>query len=184
VTLDFFVRLGLHLLTLLIMTRCLFYPRYRNREFAFSYFMLGNMVFLMTFWLKDVTLSMGFAFGLFAIFSILRYRTETLPMSQMTFLFIGIGVGMLNAAILGSWQQLMALNLALLALLAFSLGAWFLPQEKQRVVLYDRTDNITPDKEADLIADLHQRTGLAIKRVEIESVDFLRETSVLRIYYR
>ena len=105
-------------------------------------------------------------------------------MSQMTFLFIGIGVGMLNAAILGSWQQLMALNLAFLALLAFSLGAWFLPQEKHRVVLYDRTDNITPDKEADLVADLQQRTGLAIKRVEIESVDFLRDTAVLHIYYR
>lgn len=183
-TADFTIRLSLHLVTLLIVIRWLYYPRFGNREFTFSIFMLGNVVFVATYWLKDVSMTMGFAFGLFAIFSILRYRTETLPMTQMTFLFIGIGIALINAAIPLSWTGLLFLNGLLLGLPAFSLSAWFLPREGHQTIIYDRIEWIVPHRQADLMADLKTRTGLDITRIEVESIDFLHDIATLNVYFR
>ncbi len=182
---DFLIRLTIVFVAEWVLIRFFAFPRDGDRDFAASAFLLGQTVFLVTFWLKGVTLSMGFAFGLFATFSILRYRTETLSPGQMTLLFLCIGIGLLDAAAPLAWPVVLALNVLLLALFAFSLTPWFLPPRLQcRVVVYDWPENTQPQHHAVLIRDLEARTGLTIERVEVESVDLLRQRAVLRVYHR
>jgi hypothetical protein len=139
----------------------------------------------MCFLLESVKLEMGFALGLFAVFGIIRYRTDAIPIKEMTYLFIVIGMSVMNALINKkiSVAELVFANLAILALTYGLEHVWLLRHESQKLVVYEKITLIQKGRRAELIADLEERTGIKINRVEIGKIDFLRDTVMVKIYF-
>ena len=153
----------------------LYYPKCRRRDYSFTFMLISISIFMMIFLLGSVKVKIGFALGLFAIFGIIRYRTESMPVREMTYLFVIIALSVINAlSITFSWAELFATNL----LFFFSVMASLLHEIK-----YDRIELITPEHRQELIADLTQRTGLNILKVEIGDLDFLKDMAIIRISY-
>lgn len=158
----------------------------KDKEFYFSYIAVGAIVFLLCFLLSNVKLELGFALGLFAIFGILRYRTDSIPIKEMTYLFIVIGVSVMNALSNKkvSYAELLFTNAVIVT------GLWFL--EKRLMLkradkvnmLYDKIDNIHKLKEEDLLDDIIDRTGLNVVKIEVKKIDFLRDVAELTLYVR
>lgn len=166
----------------------LIYNRYRRLEqgFIFTYFMFNTIVFFVSFMLSAITLSIGFAFGLFAIFGILRYRTELIPIREMTYLFGAITLGLINGLALSNFTlSVVAVpNIAIVAL-AFLLEFFLVKHTLlDKVIIYEKIENIKPENREALIADLKERTGLDIVNIEINRVDFLRDTARIRVFFR
>ncbi len=126
---------------------------------------------------------MGAAFGLFAVFSILRYRTEGLSAKDVTYLFLTIALGLITAISKGSWDDLSIMSGILLVIIALLEGNWIMKKEQTRIVTYDKIGLITPEKREELIADLKTRTGLNIHRVEVQEYDFLKDAAQVMIFY-
>jgi len=164
------------------------YNRYRtpNLDYVFTYFMFNTIIFFVSLILSAITLSIGFAFGLFAIFGILRYRTEPIPIREMTYLFGIISIGLINGLAANESYSIaiMMPNLAIL-ILTFALEQLMAKHILQRkVIIYENIDNIKPQNKEQLLADLKARTGLDIVKYEIRRVDFLRDIARVRIFYR
>jgi hypothetical protein len=161
-----------------------YYHVARKRENAASFLLFGIGVFLVTALLHTAEISMGFAFGLFAIFSMLRYRTESIGIKEMTYLFLVITMALLAAVGDLHPLELAGVDLVLVALaLALEKGL-ILPLYGEREIEYERVENISAGQEATLIADLKQRTGLDIRHVEVVSISYLRDTALLRCQYK
>ena len=126
---------------------------------------------------------MGAAFGLFAVFSMLRYRTENISAKDMTYLFFSIALGLITAISKGSWDDLAIMCLILLTLTALLEGGWLIKKENTKVINYDKIQLITPEKREELLLDLKQRTGLNIHRVIIQEIDFLKDAAHITIFY-
>ncbi len=161
-----------------------YYPKSRRRDYYFTFSLINISVFFLIFLLGSVKLKIGFALGLFAIFGIIRYRTESVPIREMTYLFVIIAVSVINAlAIQISYAELIATNLI------FVLATWILESARWlkhtscKLILYDKIHLITPDKSSELIIDLKKRTGIDIIKVEIGHIDFLRDVAFIKIYY-
>tara|TARA_B100001115_G_C15513365_1_gene243306 strand:- start:89 stop:484 length:396 start_codon:yes stop_codon:yes gene_type:complete len=130
-------------------------------------------------------MEMGFALGLFAVFGILRYRTEAIPIRQMTYLFIVIGLSMINSLANKSisWLEILLAN-AIITIITYLIDrVWFSTIELTKTILYEKIELIKPENEQELIEDLKQRTGLKIVAVKVDKVDFLRDTAQIKIYY-
>jgi hypothetical protein len=128
-------------------------------------------------------MSMGAAFGLFAVFSMLRYRTEGISMKDMTYLFLAIAMGLITAVSKGSWDELSMLNLIILAFTYLLESSVLLKKEASKDIQYENIEMIKPEFQKELIADLENRTGIKINRIAISKIDFLKDTAVIRIYY-
>lgn len=182
---ELLLRFVLHIAIVLFIVRVLYYPITRRKDYMFSFMLISVLIFLLCFLLENVKLQIGFAFGLFAIFGILRYRTLAIPIKEMTYLFLLIGISVINALANKkiSWAELIFTNLVL-AFLVYGLEKlWLLKHESSKQVIYERIDLIQPQKREELIKDLESRTGLKINRVEIGRIDYLRDTAKLIIYY-
>jgi hypothetical protein len=140
---------------------------------------------MMCFLLESVKVEMGFALGLFAVFGIIRYRTDAIPIKEMTYLFIVIGMSVMNALINKkiTLAELFFANSAILALTYGLEKVWLLRHESQKLIVYERIDLIQQGRREELIADLQTRTGIKINRLEIGKIDFLRDTVMLKIYF-
>ncbi len=183
--LELMIRLGLHLSFIFVLVRLIYYPIARRKDFLFTYILFSISIFLMCFLLESVKLEMGFALGLFAVFGIIRYRTDAIPIKEMTYLFIIIGMSVMNALI-NKKISLAELTFANAAIIGVTYGlekVWLLRHESQKLVLYERIDLIQLGKRPELIADLEKRTGIKVNRVEIGKIDFLRDTVMLKIYF-
>jgi hypothetical protein len=157
----------------------------KRKEFYFSYFAISIAVFMLVFLLQDVKLELGFALGLFAIFGIIRYRTDAIPIKEMTYLFVIIAVSVINALskdFLG-YIELTMVNILLVGALWVLEHILMLRQEDSLKVIYENIENIHEEKEAELIADLEKRTGIKIRRYRIDKVDFLRDVARITIYF-
>ncbi len=165
-----------------------YFPYLRHsarRNYTFSFIAVGTTVFLLCFLLNSVKLELGFALGLFAIFGIIRYRTDAIPFKQMTYLFVVIGLSVMNALANKkvSYTELLFTNLAIFA------GVWLLEkylsrkQEGMMTLIYDNISNIHVDKYDVLIEDLRARTGFDVKHFEIEKIDYLRDVATIVIYF-
>lgn len=157
----------------------------KRKEFYFSYFAISISVFLLVYLLESVTLELGFALGLFAIFGIIRYRTDAIPPKEMTYLFVIIAVSVVNAL---SEDYIGYIGLTLVNfLLIGTLGALervlMMRQEDSLKVVYENIQNLHRDKEDELLADLEKRTGIKIKRYQINRIDFLRDIARITIYF-
>lgn len=180
---KFWTRIAIDLVSVFILIRFIYYPIYKNREFFFTFFIFNLIIFLITFLLNKVEMSMGAAFGLFAVFSMLRYRTEGISMKDMTYLFLAIAMGLITAVSKGNWDELSLLNLIIIVFTYLLESNLLLKKEASKVIQYENIEMIKPEFQAALIADLESRTGIKINRIAISKVDFLRDTAIIRIYY-
>ncbi len=181
---DFFVRLAINLTSMLTLVRFIYYKVYARFDFFLTFFMFNLIIFIITFLLNSNTgFSIGAAFGLFAIFAMLRYRTEDISARDMTYLFMSITIGLICSINGGNVLELFAIN-AIIILAAFLIeGNVFMKPEFSKSLEYENIDLIKPDRESELIADLRFRTGLDIHKVDIRRIDFLRDTAIIKIYY-
>jgi len=182
-SLKFFVRLSVDFVSVFILIRFIYFPIYRNREFFFTFFIFNLIIFLITFLLNKVEMSMGAAFGLFAVFSMLRYRTEGISMKDMTYLFLVIAMGLISAVSKGNWDELLLLNGIILAFTYLLESNIFLKKESSKNIQYEDIEMIRPEHRAELIADLEKRMGIKINRLLIGKIDFLKDTAMIRVYY-
>ena len=161
-----------------------YYPKSRRRDYYFTFSLINVSVFLLIFLLNSVKIKIGFALGVFAIFGIIRYRTESVPIREMTYLFLIIAVSVINAvAVQISYAELLATNI-LFVLITWTLeSSRWLKHTSCKLILYDKISLITPDKYEELMEDLKKRTGIDILKVEVGHLDFLRDTAYLKIYY-
>lgn len=180
---KFFVRLAIDLISTTILVRLIYYKTYQKSEQFFTFFTFNITIFLITYLLNHVEMSMGAAFGLFAVFSMLRYRTESISTRDMTYLFLVIAIGLLSAVSKGGWDELSALNFILLSITALLESKWLIKKEHSKEIVYENIDLIHTEKRKELIEDLHLRTGLNVHRVEIQSIDFLKDATRIIIYY-
>lgn len=180
---KFFSRLFIDFVSVFILIRFIYYPIYKNREFFFTFFIFNLIIFLITFLLNKVEMSMGAAFGLFAVFSMLRYRTEGISMKDMTYLFLVIAMGLITAISKGNWDELSLLNGIILVFTYLLESNVLLKKEASKTIQYENIEMIKPEFRQQLILDLESRTGIKINRISINKVDFLKDTAVIRIYY-
>ena len=180
---HFAIRLLINTASVFVLIRC-YYAFSRHRENAASFILFGVGVFLVTALLHSVTVTMGFAFGLFAVFSMLRYRTEALGIKEMTYLFLVIAMALLAAVGSMHHLELVFLNLLVIALALVLETRVLLPRHSEREVEYEKIENVHRDRRELLIADLRERTGLDVFRVDVVSVSYLRDTAMLRMHFR
>ncbi len=183
ITDKFFIRLIINLVTSLILIRFVHYRIYRKGEFVFTYFMFNLMIFFITYLLNKVELSMGAAFGLFAVFSIMRYRTEDITQRDMTYLFIVIAVGLMSAVTKGGWEEILFYNTLVILFTLLLESNLIIKRESSKNIQYDKIEMIRPENQSLLIEDLIARTGLKIHRISIVKVDFLKDIALVKIYY-
>tara|TARA_B100001939_G_scaffold315448_1_gene300668 strand:+ start:1215 stop:1811 length:597 start_codon:yes stop_codon:yes gene_type:complete len=179
-------KFSIDLIFLFIIVRLIYYRIRDEKDYVFTFFMFNILTFFICFLLRKVPIEMGFALGLFAVFGILRYRTEAIPIRQMTYLFIVIGLSMINSLANKSisWLEILLAN-AIITIITYLIDrVWFSKIEQTKSILYEKIDLIKPENEQELIKDLTLRTGLEIKSVKIEKVDFLRDTAQITIYYK
>lgn len=179
------IRFGFNMIATFVIVVMLYARNSKRKEFYFSYFAISISVFMLVFLLQGVKLELGFALGLFAIFGIIRYRTDAIPIKEMTYLFVIIAVSVINALskdFLG-YLELTLVNLLLVGALWILEHILMLRQEDSLQIIYENIENIHEDKEAELIADLEKRTGIKIRRYRIDKVDFLRDVARITIYF-
>lgn len=178
------LRFSFHMLVCFIMIHFCYYRKNRNREYYKSLIFFSAGMFLLLFLLESIKLQIGLTLGLLAIFGVIRYRTETVPIKEMTYLFMVIAISVINGLSLSvSYAVLGATNLLILLIIGFFEYQKFLSSTSSKLILYDRIELITPEKHDELMADLKQRTGLDIKKIEIGHVDFLRDAAFIKVYY-
>jgi hypothetical protein len=179
-------RLALNLLFTIVVVRLVYYRLYRSRDYVFTYFLINLVTFSLAYLLSNVPIELGFALGLFAVFGILRYRTEAILVRNLTYLFVVIGIALLNALANGSitLSELLIANGVIVGTVAILEAAPFSGREESRQVRYDRLDLLSPASVADLLEDLRKRTHLPVERFEIGNVDLLRDSADITIHYR
>lgn len=182
-SLKFFVRLAVDLVSVFILIRFIYYPNYRTKEFFFTFFIFNLIIFLITYMMNKVEMSMGAAFGLFAVFSIMRYRSEDISIKDLTYLFLVIAIGLITAVSKGGWDELSLINAIIIVVTLLLESNLLMKRELGKSVLYENIEMIKAENQEKLLEDLRTRTGLNIHRFSITKVDFLRDMATIRVYY-
>lgn len=184
--LEFVLRFILNMSVIMILVRWLYYSKTRRKDYLFTYILISSIVFLLCFLLESVKLQIGFALGMFAIFGIIRYRTDALPIKEMTYLFLIIGVSVINA-LTNAETSLMDLLFTNAVIIFITYGlekVWLLKHESSKLIVYEKINLIKRENYDLLIRDLEERTGIKkINRVEVGKINFLRDICDLTIYY-
>ena len=181
---NLIIRFGFNLTIAFIIIKLIYQRNHTNNDFVFTYFMFNSLIFFFAFLLSNVTINIGFAFGLFAVFAILRYRTDPIPIKEMTYLFIVITIGVINALSGAevSYGALLFTNIALVGLTYFLETYWQHNVLILRTVEYEIIENIKPENHEKLLLDLEDRIGIPIVKFEIHRINFLRDTVRISIY--
>ncbi len=187
---DFYsllIRLVINFAMVGIIARCFYYPKSKRRDYLFIFIIMAMSIFLLVSLMEGSKMKTGAALGLFAIFGIIRYRTEAIPIREMTYLFMLVSTSVVNAMVVKlHWENIFSLTLANCF---FIFLAWLFESSKiisdscSKYIKYDNVNLIAPDKRDELKADLEKRTGLKILSVEVGTVDFLKDSVLLRIFY-
>jgi len=182
---ELVLRFGINLLVVLLLVRWLYYSGTKRKDYLFTYILISSVVFLLCFLLESVTLQIGFALGLFAIFGIIRYRTNPMPIKEMTYLFLVIGISVINALTTETGMAEILFANVVVVLVTFGLEkVWLLRHVSSKTIIYEKINLIVPEKYDEMIADLKERTGIKeIKKVEIGKINFLKDTCRMIIYY-
>lgn len=183
-TWEFVLRFVLFIVGSTVLLRAIYFRSSPNREAYFGFFLFGNGVFFVTFLLHNVEMSMGFAFGLFAVFSMLRYRTESISLRDMTYLFIVIVVSMVCAVALLTYVEIAALIVLIWSLAFYGESRVFAPTIIEKHIVYDRVDNLGPDHYETLLVDLKSRTGMDVVKVHIGAINYLSDSAQLTLFCR
>ena len=180
---KFFIRLLIDVVAMIVLIRFVYFPIYKKKDFFFTFFMFNIIIFILTYLLNKVDISMGAAFGLFAVFSLLRYRTENISTKAMTYLFITIALGLITSVSKGTYFEVILINVIVIAFIFALDGNLLLKNELVQFIQYENIENIRPENHALLLEDMKKRTGLNIHKITVSKVDFLRDTAVIKIYY-
>lgn len=178
-------RLGVNIIFLTIIIRYLYYPGKKRKDYLFTYYLIGMITFFLCFALKKFNIDTGMGLGLFAIFGIIRYRTDAIEIKEMTYLFLVIGVSVVNSLASNkiSIAEMAVINIFIVALTFGLERLWLVKHETRKTIIYERIDLIRADRYDEMKADLEERTGLPINRVEVGKINFLDDTAQVRIYY-
>jgi len=180
---DVAMRLTIDLACVLVLIRGIYFRTYRRADLFLTFFAFNLIIFLITFALNQVNLTMGAAFGLFAVFSMLRYRTEGISANDMTYLFLVIALGMLMSISHGTWMELSAIGAFVLLFTLFLESGVLAQREQAQRIQYDNITLLPANTRNALLADLRVRTGLHVHRVDVREIDFLRDSAMLTIYF-
>ena len=182
---ELIIRFVFNLSVCLFLVRVLYYSITKRKDYLFTYILLSTVVFFLCFLLENVKLELGFALGLFAIFGIIRYRTRTVSIKEMTYLFIVIGVSVINALANKkvSYSELLFTNLMIIFIVWGLERIWLLKNETNKVIIFEKIDLIKPENYRLLLEDLKERTGLQINRAEVGKINFMRDTAEVKIFY-
>jgi len=191
---DFIIKFGvrflINMVSVFILIRFIYFKMNKHRELFFTYFVFNLIIFFLCFFLNKVKISMGAAFGLFAVFSMLRYRTEDLSIKDMTYLFLVIAIGLMTAVIklddIAYYYEfiiIIVINALVLVLTYVLESNVLIKQETAKQIVYENIELIKPEKRHELMADLELRTGQKINRISIGKIDFLRDTALIKIYF-
>ncbi len=179
------LRLAVNMIVLTILIRYFYYEKTRRKDYLFTYYLIGTITFFLCFGLKKLDIDTGMGLGLFAIFGIIRYRTDAIEIKEMTYLFLIIGVSVVNS--LASKQisiaEMAIINVSVMLLTYILENLWLVKHETRKTINYERIDLIRPEQYDEMKEDLEKRTGIAINRFEIGKIDFLTDTAQVRIYY-
>lgn len=189
------IRFFINLIVVSIVARKFYYPRSHRRDYMFIFILMAMSIFLLVSLMDGGGMQLGAAMGLFAIFGIMRFRTEAVPIREMTYLFMLIALSVINALAHGDYHPKadywdgVGIVTILFVNIVFIVMAWLfestrvLGQDCSRIIKYDNVTLVTPEKRAELKADLEKRTGLKINRIEIGMLDFLKDSALIRIFY-
>jgi hypothetical protein len=185
---DFYlllIRLCVNIVFITILIRFLYYAKTKRKDYLFTYYLIGTITFFLCFGLKKLDIDTGMGLGLFAIFGIIRYRTDAIEIKEMTYLFLIIGLSVVNALASNqlSIAEMALINVFMVVLTYVLEFLWLMKHETRKTINYERIDLITPDKASEMKGDIEGRTGLSINRFEIGKIDFLNDTAQVRIFY-
>tara|TARA_B100001057_G_scaffold167499_1_gene168213 strand:- start:807 stop:1334 length:528 start_codon:yes stop_codon:yes gene_type:complete len=169
----------------MVVIRYLYYPKARRKDYLFTYFLIGFMTFFLCFGLKKLDIDTGMGLGLFAIFGIIRYRTNTIEIKEMTYLFIVIGLSVINSLASNkiSIAELILINVSACLLTYLIEYVFLLRNESQKIILFEQIELIKSLNKAELKLNLEERTGLKINRIEIGKINYLNDTADIKIFY-
>lgn len=182
---DLVLRFSVNFLVTFIIVRLIYYPLHKNKDYLFTYFIFNSIIFLILYVMNNVKMEFGVSFGLFAVFSILRYRTEDIPIKEMVYLFIIIAVALVNAMSTKkvSVAEIAFANIMILVIIYTLENIWLMRHESTRTIVYEKIDLIKPENYSLLLQDLRERTGLNVHRAEIKNTDFQTDTARITIFY-
>ena len=180
------LRFAFHFLVCWVIVRCFYYPKSRRNDYYFTFMLFAVTIFLLIIQMDNMKMAISFALGLFAIFGMIRYRTETLKVREMTYLFIIIGISIINGlALTVSYVELLVTNaLFIISIWLFESNILASRRTETKIILYDKIENAKHGREDELIADLKERTGLDITNVEVGHIDFLRDVAFVKVTYK
>ena len=184
----FLVKFGIHLLFCFTIVHFFYYRKSRRGDYYFTFLLFSVITFLLLFLLQDSKMEAAVAIGLFAIFGMIRYRTESIAIRDMTYLFEVIGLSVINGfsktVTYGDFTMLVLFNVLILAVNLLLESLRFLNRESTKIILYEKIDLIKPEKYPELLADLRLRTGLDITNAEVGHINFLKDTAYIKITYK
>jgi hypothetical protein len=184
-SIELLIGFAANLFVAFIIVRFIYYPVKQNKNYVFTFLAFNTIIFFVMSLLTSIELSMGAGFGLFAIFSVLRYRTNPMPARDMTYLFVLIGLPVINASFMAGagWNATLIANAAIVGVLYLLEHGWGFHYEQSQRITYERIDLIKPENHNLLMEDLRQRTGLPIKRIELGRIDFLKDSTEIKVFY-
>ncbi len=175
---------GINLLVCWTITHFFYYRKSKRRDYYFTYILFSTAIFFILYQLQNMKIEVGIALGLFGIFSMIRYRTEQLPIREMTYLFVLIAISIVNGAgMASSYATFIAVNLLFIAIIWILEAAGLSSRKAQKIITYEKFALIKPERREELLADLRERTGLDIVKVQVGSIDFLKDTAFLKVTY-
>ncbi len=178
----FFITLGIDVAAILLIILVVYYPNYRKMDTIFTFILFNIVIFLLTFVLNKVKISMGAAFGLFAVFSMLRYRTAGIGMKDMTYLFIFIAIGLLSGIQLEYGE--LGIICGIIFIVTFIMDTKILlKREQSKNIQFEKIELVKPEYHDRLMEELKLRTGLNIHRINVNRLDYLKDIASIRIYY-
>lgn len=183
--LSLLLRFAFNFLVCWIIIQFFYYKKSKRRDYYFTFIMFAVTIFLLISLMEYMKMNIAFALGLFAIFGMIRYRTETIRIREMTYLFVIMGISIINGqALTASYAELFVVNLLIILSIWVFEGNKKLQHTANKIVLYDKIELVKQGREADLKTDLMERTGLEIEKVEVGHIDFLRDVAFVKIYYK
>ncbi len=185
-TLMLLVRFLLDFVVTYAIVRGIYYPQRKQKEYFFTFIGLNTLIFFVCYLMSSVDLGLGFGFGLFGLFAIMRYRTTTVPVKEMTYLFTIVAIAVVNAISTKkiSYAELVITNLAIISIIYFLEKVWFPGQQSEGMLTYEKIQNIKPVNREIMLTDLRERTGLDVESFDVVYVDFLNDTAKVKIYYK
>lgn len=184
-TLDLLLAYLVHVVILIILIFGIYYTTFRRKNFVFTFFLIGSIVFFLSYVMSKLNLNMGFALGLFAIFGIIRYRTDLIPIREMTYLFIIIGLSVLNGLTKNtlSLSEAVLLNLLTVGTVFIFEKVLNLRTEAFKVIVYEKMELLGPGNEEALKQDVRARTNIPVEKIEVLKYNFTKNSVVLKVYY-